>query len=128
MKKNFWQDRNIEIIIGNLLRTGVIVSSIIIIVGAIIYLYRHGGSLPEYHSFHGMNNSFYSLPKILSGVMHGRGQHIIQLGVLILIATPVARVVFSIFGFVEEKDRLYIFITLLVLIIILTSMLLGLKG
>ncbi|MGZ3959257.1 MAG: DUF1634 domain-containing protein, partial [Flavisolibacter sp.] len=74
------------------------------------------------------NHSFYSLPLVFTGVLHGRGAHIIQLGVLILIATPVARVAFSIFGFAEEGDRLYIAITLLVLIIILTSMFLGLKA
>lgn len=127
MKKNI-HDKDIEIIIGNLLRGGVIASSLIIILGGIIYLWQHGGSRPDYHTFHGLNNTFYSLPMVWEGVLKGDGEHIIQLGVLILIATPVARVVFSIFGFLQEKDRLYIIITLIVLLIIVGSMLSGVKG
>ena len=127
MKKNI-HDKDIEIIIGNLLRGGVIASSLIIILGGILYLWQHGGSRPNYHTFHGLNHTFHSLPMVLEGVLKGDGEHIIQLGVLILIATPVARVVFSIFGFLQEKDRLYIIITLIVLLIIVGSMLSGIKG
>jgi uncharacterized membrane protein len=128
MKKNFLQDKDLENLIGNLLRTGVLASSATIIAGGCIYLWQHGAQLPAYQSFAGLTMSFYSLPLVLKGVVRGSGEHIIQLGVLFLIATPVARVVFSIFGFIKEKDRLYIVITLLVLIIIGGSMLLGLKG
>jgi uncharacterized membrane protein len=128
MKKKILQDKDIEIIIGNLLRAGVIISSLTIIFGGFVYLLQHGRNLPDYHTFEGLTGTFYSLPLVLTGVIKGEGEHIIQLGVLILIATPLARVVFSIFGFIKEKDRLYIIITLLVLIIIVTSMLLGLNG
>lgn len=53
--------------------------------------------------------------------MSGRG--IIQLGLLILIATPIARVAFSVFGFLAEKDRMYAGFTMLVLAILLYSLL-----
>ena len=35
-----WRDRRIEVILGNLLRTGVLVSAAVVLVGASIYLYR----------------------------------------------------------------------------------------
>jgi uncharacterized membrane protein len=128
MKNNFLQDKDIEVFIGNLLRAGVIISSSIIIIGGIIYLFGQGGHLPDYQDFRGLSSSFHSLPEVLQGVLKGNGGSIIQLGVLVLIATPIARIVFSIFGFLQEKDRLYIFITLIVLVIIVSSMLFGLKG
>ncbi len=127
MKKIF-ADKNIQIIIGNLLRAGVLISSAIIILGAIIYLWQSGHAQPDYHDFRGMNHTFHSLPHVLKGVAKLSGEHIIQLGVLILIATPIARIVFSIIGFIKERDRLYIVITLLVLLIILGSILGGIKA
>jgi uncharacterized membrane protein len=53
--------------------------------------------------------------------LHGRG--IIQLGLLLLIATPVARVAFSIFGFAQERDRMYVVFTVIVFAILLWSLL-----
>jgi uncharacterized membrane protein len=52
---------------------------------------------------------------------HGRG--LIQLGLLILIATPVSRVFFSIIAFVRQRDITYIIVTVTVLIILGHSLL-----
>ena len=127
MRKKF-ADQDIEIVIGNLLRAGVIISSAIIVVGAIIYLWQSGHEHPDYRKFEGMNNTFYSLSYVFNGVSKFSGEHIVQLGVLILIATPVARIVFSIIGFIKESDTLYIIITFVVLFIILGSIFLGIKA
>lgn len=128
MKKFFFADKDIEVFIGNLLRAGVIISSSIIVLGGIIYLWQHGNKLPNYKSFRGMSSSFYSLALVWKGIKAGSGAHIIQLGVLVLLATPIARILFSIFGFIEEKDRLYIVITLIVLLIITGSIFFGIKA
>jgi uncharacterized membrane protein len=58
---------------------------------------------------------------VLQSVMHGRGRGLIQLGLLFLIATPIARVCLSVVGFSIERDRLYIVCTLIVLAILLYS-------
>jgi uncharacterized membrane protein len=47
---------------------------------------------------------------------------IIQLGILILIATPVVRVAFSVFAFAEERDWMYVVVTLVVLGLLLFSL------
>ncbi|MGZ4001546.1 MAG: DUF1634 domain-containing protein, partial [Mucilaginibacter sp.] len=62
---------------------------------------------------------------VLLGVVHLRGQAIIQLGIALLIATPILRVVFAAIGFILEKDHLYTLISLIVLLVIIISMITG---
>lgn len=127
MKKN-WQDKDIELVLGNLLRWGVIISSVVVLIGGIIYLAHHGSVVPDYKSFQGLLLPYHNLSNIFTGVMNLKGEAIIQLGVVLLIATPVARIIFSIIGFAREKDFLYIFISVIVLGIIISSIALGVKG
>ncbi|MFZ3368535.1 MAG: DUF1634 domain-containing protein, partial [Candidatus Sulfotelmatobacter sp.] len=63
-----------------------------------------------------------SVGGILRDAVALRGRGIIQLGLLLLIATPVARVAFSIFGFAEERDRLYVIVASIVLLVLLYSL------
>jgi uncharacterized membrane protein len=118
-----WSDQNIEDIVGNLLRVGVTTSAAVVLAGGIIYLLRHGSSHPDYHIFRGEPPELSTLRGIFheAFTFHGRG--IIQLGLLLLIATPVARVAFSIWGFAAEHDRMYVIFTTIVLVILLYSLL-----
>ncbi len=123
MNEREWDDHRIELIIGILLRLGVMVSGFVVLFGAVVYLIRNGGApLPDYKSFHGETAQLSTVEGILAGCLQFRGRAIIQLGVLLLIGTPVARVVFSAVAFALEKDKLYVFITLLVLAILLFSL------
>ncbi|HVZ56051.1 MAG TPA: DUF1634 domain-containing protein [Chitinophagaceae bacterium] len=126
--KKKWADKDIEASLGSLLRGGVLLSSAIVLLGGVLYLLRRGGMEPEYHTFRGLYQPFHTLPEVWTGIWQGKGQAIIQAGVILLIATPIARIVFSIIGFARERDRLYILIALIVLGIIMTSLLLGIKG
>lgn len=128
MSGSKWQDKDLENIIGNLLRAGVLLSMFIVVLGGIIYLIRHGSLLPEYRTFHSQPPELRTISGILRSSLEGKGRGIIQLGILVLIATPIARVAFSVLGYLAEKDYLYMGITLLVLCIILFSMLGGLGG
>lgn len=128
MSAGKWQDKNMEVIIGNLLRGGVMTAMGIVLVGGIIYLFRHGNQLPQYGSFRGEPENFRTLGGIFSSVLHGRGRGVIQLGILVLIATPISRVAFSIIGYLLEKDYLYVAITFVVLCIIIGSLLSGVAG
>ena len=118
-----WRDRRIEVILGNLLRTGVLVSAAVVLVGASIYLYRHAHDPADYRVFRGEPSEYRTISGVIQSVISGRGQGIIQLGLLLLIATPIARVAFSVVGFAIERDRLYVAFTLLVLAILLYSFL-----
>jgi len=118
-----WRDRRIEVILGNLLRTGVLISAAVVLLGASIYLSRHAHEPADYHVFRGEPSEYRTIRGVIQSVINGRGQGIIQLGLLLLIATPIARVAFSVVGFAIERDRLYVAFTLLVLAILLYSFL-----
>jgi uncharacterized membrane protein len=123
-----FKDTDMQAVIGWILRLGVLLSMSIIFIGGLIYLYRHGQATANYHTFKGIPDFVHSVPGIIHGIITLRGQAIIQAGIILLIATPIIRVVFSAIGFVLEKDYLYTGITLLVLLIIFTSMLSGHAG
>jgi len=117
-----WTDERVELIVGNLLRAGVTMAASVVALGGTIFLIRHGRELPHYHVFAGEPTSLRTVGGILSGAMTLRGREIIQFGLLLLIATPVARVAFSVVAFALERDRLYVVITLVVLGILLFSL------
>jgi uncharacterized membrane protein len=118
-----WTDRRIEGAVGNLLRGGVSLAALIVFLGAIIYLVRHGLSPVEYHVFRGEPADLRTVRGIFRDTFHLRGRGIIQLGLLVLIATPVARVALSMFGFAAERDRMYVYFTAVVFLILLYSLL-----
>jgi uncharacterized membrane protein len=118
-----WRDRRMELILGNLLRAGVLVSATIVLCGACIYLARHAHEPANYRVFRGEPSDFRTIRGVVQSVRKGRGRGFIQLGLLLLIATPIARVAFSIVGFSIERDRLYVAFTVVVLLILLYSLL-----
>jgi uncharacterized membrane protein len=126
MKK--FKDTDIQLVIGWTLRIGVFTAICIVFFGGIFYLYRHGNSIADYHLFKGVPNFIDSASGIINGMLTLRGQAIIQGGIILLIATPVIRVLISAIGFILEKDYLYTVITLVVLLIIFISMLSGHAG
>jgi uncharacterized membrane protein len=120
--KDAWNDQKIEDIIGNLLRIGVGTAAAVVLVGAAAYLVRHGFGHANYRVFRGEPSDLRTLRGIVRAALglHPRG--IIQLGLVLLIATPVARVAFSVFAFAVERDRMYVVFTLLVLGILILSL------
>ena len=118
-----WTDRKIEEVVADLLRAGVAISALVVLAGAYLYLVRYGHSAADYGVFHGEPSDLRNLRGIVHSARQVRSRGIIQLGLLCLIATPVARVAFSIWGFAAEHDRLYMIFTGIVLIILLYSLL-----
>jgi uncharacterized membrane protein len=104
-----------------LLRAGVLLSAAVVLCGGVIYLWRHAHEPADYRVFRGEPSEFRSIPGVIQSAINGRGRGLIQLGLLLLIATPIARVAFSIAGFLIERDWLYVAFTLIVLVILLYS-------
>lgn len=117
-----------QLLLGRVLRAGTVISISIVFFGGVIYLHRHGHFIANYKVFTGTPAFLHQSGSLFDGVMALRGQAIIQTGILLLIATPILRVIFSAVGFILEKDYLYVGISLLVLLIIFTSMLSGHTG
>ncbi|UWX56944.1 DUF1634 domain-containing protein [Chlorobaculum sp. MV4-Y] len=118
-------DLRMKGVIGNLLRVGVLLAASIVLVGGILFLVHHGGELPEYHIFHGSSSPLRTIPGVIHGLMTFQKRAIIQLGLLLLILTPVANVLFTVFAFWEEKDKLYVGVSSLVFLFLLFSLLGG---
>jgi uncharacterized membrane protein len=115
-------DSALDARIGALLQVGVFSSAAVILAGGVILLARHGRDIPNYSTFHGVPNRLNTLSGIVTGAMHGDALAIVQFGILMLIATPVARVVFSVFAFLAERDWLYVAISALVLCVLAYSL------
>ncbi|HEX8041775.1 MAG TPA: DUF1634 domain-containing protein [Chryseosolibacter sp.] len=121
-------DIDIESIMGRLLRAGVLLSAIVVLAGSVLYLAERGSSISDHHKFRGEPASLSYPGQIVAQSMDLKSDAIIQLGLIILILTPVARILFSIIGFFLERDYLYVGIGLLVLGIIVLSYLGQLGG
>jgi uncharacterized membrane protein len=115
-------DQRIEMFLGQLLRLGVALAAIVVITGGILYFKSAPSAIPNYHEFHGQPQEFTSVRQTVRGAAEFQPLAIIQLGLLLLIATPVARVFFSIIGFAMERDVLYICVTVVVLALLLHSL------
>jgi uncharacterized membrane protein len=115
-------DKRIEQIIATLLRAGVMLSAAVVLIGGLMYLHQEHADLPQYQVFHSADAPFRNLRSILHSVWLGNSEAIIQTGILLLIATPVARVLFSVIAFAREGDRMYVVFSLTVLLILFFSL------
>ena len=118
-------DKQMETSIGRMLRVGVTISAAIVFLGGIIYLRQPLTKAPDYSHFLAERESLPNLVQVLQGAAHLNAGSIIQVGILLLIATPITRVVFCIAGFARQKDRLYVLISSSVLIILIYSLFQG---
>lgn len=123
-----FKDKDMQAAIGWVLRIGVIVSITVVLFGGAIFLYRHGRSVADYSVFKGIPPFVQHAKSLVAGALALKGQAIIQIGIILLIATPIVRVICSAIGFVIEKDYLYVGVSILVLLIIFASMLGGHVG
>jgi uncharacterized membrane protein len=123
-----FSDYDVEQFIGRLLQAGVIIAAAVTIVGAILFVSQHGRTVPDLSTFRGEPAHLTSLGGIVGGVLALRGDAIAQLGIVLLIATPVARVAFTLVAFAFQRDRTYVAITLLVLFLLLYGLVYGKAG
>ncbi len=117
-----WSDERVDVVISTLLRVGLIASAALVLVGAILYLTRHGGEAAAYRIFHGEPPGFREIKGIIQETGRFRGRGFIMAGLILLIATPVARVAFSVVAFLRERDAVYTAVTAFVLAVLLLSL------
>jgi uncharacterized membrane protein len=109
-------------LMGLLLRSGVILAASIVLIGGAVYLARHPYPM-NYRVFQSEPQSLCTISGIFSEAKTHHGRGLIQLGLLVLIATPIARVAFSVFAFLYQRDWKYVVFTMIVLGILLYSLL-----
>jgi uncharacterized membrane protein len=107
--------------VSGVLIVGVVVSAAFIAVGFVAALaVGWQGSLLGAATATTATTDFLNLPGRLASLEPAA---IAQLGLITLLATPVARVAASVVGFALERDRVYAAITTAVLLILLISIL-----
>jgi uncharacterized membrane protein len=118
-------DQKLEVVIGHMLRIGVVTAATIVLIGGVYYLVQNSSATPAYGTFHGTSKHFANLAGMARNIRALNSYGIIQLGLLVLIATPILRVMFSVIAFAAERDIVYVTVTLIVLAVLLYSLLGG---
>jgi uncharacterized membrane protein len=118
-------DHAVEQFVGRLLQLGVLVAAVMVLFGSALLLVQQGGTPVAYSAFHGEPDGLRSIAGIIRGVLAMRSESIVQFGLLLLIATPVARVAFTLVAFILQHDRTYVIITTIVLALLLYGLVFG---
>jgi uncharacterized membrane protein len=121
--------RQVEILISNLLRIGVVASLLIVVAGTVLTFVHHPEYLKSQEALGGLlagNAEFpHTMREVWAGILMLHGRSIVIAGLLLLIATPVMRVGVSVFAFLYERDRVFAVITTVVFLLLLLSFFLG---
>jgi uncharacterized membrane protein len=117
-----WTDQKTEELVGQLLRFGVTSAAVLVVAGGAVFLTRHGVEAANYRVFKGEPSDLREWLGIIHEALHARGRGIIQLGLLVLLLTPVARVLFAAFAFAMERDWFYVAVSVFVFLVLLYSM------
>jgi uncharacterized membrane protein len=116
-------DEKLELAIGRTLQTGVLLAAAVVLIGGVLFLiHAPAGRRADYSHFNGVAEHLRTPTGIWNGVMHGDAESVIQLGLLLLIATPVVRVMLAGVGFLMERDQLYFWVSGIVLAVLLYSL------
>lgn len=117
-------EADINDVISKVLRYGVVLSSAVVALGLALMLFAPPAGAPD--SLQGLLATNFGVPTLnpsalIGGIAAGNPISLLQLGTLILFATPLARVAASVLLFVRDGDELYVGITLLVLAMLLLA-------
>jgi uncharacterized membrane protein len=119
------RDERIEQVIGRLLQFGVLLAAVVVLIGGAMLLAQYGGNPASFAKFSGEDPLLKSIGSILHGVATGSSRAIVQLGLVLLVATPVARVALTLGAFLLQRDRLYVVVTTTVLVLLLYGLIWG---
>ena len=115
-------DKSVELFLGRLLRWGVLLAAAVVFVGGVWFVAESYDVPQNYRTFRGEPAELRAVPQIVQQAIALRPLGLIQFGLLLLIATPVARVLFSVLGFALERDWMYVTLTLLVLALLVYTL------
>jgi uncharacterized membrane protein len=118
-----FDDDRMELIMGWLLQVGVLLASIVVLIGGILYLYTYRASPVDLRQFPSEPVAFRNTAALFRDTRRGDPGAIIEIGILLLIATPIARVIFAGIAFAYERDRFYVAISLVILMVLLMGFL-----
>ncbi len=118
-----WTDRQAEQLVGRILQIGVLISATVVLAGGLLYLSQNAQKTVGHHRFHVESQRLRNVPEIGQDAVRLDSLAVMQLGVLLLILTPVARVAFTVLVFLVQRDYTFVAVTLFVLTMLLFSLL-----
>ena len=116
------EDDALDRAMGRLLQVGVTVSAAAVLGGGALYLLRHGHETVSLAHFQGEPDELRSPHGAVAYALAGHARGVVMVGLLLLVATPVARVAFSAFAFLKQRDWAYVGITTVVLSLLAFSL------
>jgi uncharacterized membrane protein len=119
-------DERLDKVVSVVLRSGVFLSAALVLAGGIAFLASHRQDIPDFHKFHAEPTPLSSIHGVVRGAFALHPLYIIQLGLLILIATPVVRVLTCAAGFAFERDWTYAIVSSIVLALLIAGVGFGL--
>jgi uncharacterized membrane protein len=120
-----WTNEQVEQLLSRVLQAGVALAAAVVLIGGVAYLAAHGFERYHYRIFRGEPADLRTLGGIIGAALALDSRAVIQLGVLLLLATPVARVALSVFAFARQRDLTYVLVTSIVLVLLLASLFAG---
>ena len=114
-----WSDHEVEQLVGRLLQVGVLIATVVVLAGAVMLIAAHGGMVVDFRDFRGESSTLRSVSAAARGAFTLDPRGVVQLGLVLLIATPVARVALTLGAFLLQRDRLYVVLTAIVLVLLL---------
>lgn len=114
-----WTDHEVEQLVGRLLQIGVLIATVVVLTGGAMLIATHGGGVADFRVFRGESSTLRSVSAAVRGAFTLDPRGVVQLGLVLLIATPVARVALTLVAFLLQRDRLYVVLTAVVLVLLL---------
>jgi uncharacterized membrane protein len=113
---------DLNAVVSNILKYGVIASALLVVVGIVLLFENTPSDFPS--SVQQVISADYgrstlSATTLFVGVVAINPVFLIQLGLIVLLATPIVRVGVSVLYFAHQKDVAYVAITLIVLLVVL---------
>lgn len=114
-------DQDLDVSVATVLRVGVMLAAAVSVLGGALLGTHLFGPIPNYNHFQPGDPGLRSAFGIVQGAIDLTPKSVIQLGLLLLIATPVARVAACVFGFARQHNGLYVAVSMIVLSILVIS-------
>lgn len=116
---------SLQHVVSFVLRAGVIVSTSVGLLSGIYNLAHHASDRVGFPHFQGTPEADRKIPSILTGSLYLHPRALMMLAILLLLLTPIVRVIVSLLGFIKERDRVYVTVTTVVLLTLLASLIFG---
>jgi uncharacterized membrane protein len=120
-------DHELDLSVAAMLRVGITLAALVVFLGGVLYLRYPWLPHPDYTHFTPPTPALSTLRGVVHGALHLDPPSIIQAGLILLIATPVARVVFCVVGFARQRDLVYTAISVIVLAVLTYSLTVGMR-